>query len=210
MKITIFGASGKTGKAFINQALEKGHEIKAFVRNRDKLPIIHPKLEIIEGELNEEEKLSKAILGSDVCISTLGGASLTKKSPEIVAGIEKIVNEIQKQNVHHLLYLSSLGANESKQYFPQPVRFLICDLVLRVPLSDHNKNETFIKNSALKWTIIRPSGLTDGALTEKIQFGFEPTTIKGNHSISRENVAHFMLQECENKKYENKSIWMFE
>jgi putative NADH-flavin reductase len=40
MKIALLGASGKTGIPLIEQALEKGHSVKAVVRNPSKLEAI--------------------------------------------------------------------------------------------------------------------------------------------------------------------------
>ena len=41
MKIAVFGATGNTGRAFVEQALAKGHEVTAFVRNADALALRH-------------------------------------------------------------------------------------------------------------------------------------------------------------------------
>ena len=37
MKVVIFGASGGTGRELLKQALERDHQIIAFVRNPDKI-----------------------------------------------------------------------------------------------------------------------------------------------------------------------------
>ena len=52
MKIIIFGASGGIGKFAVQHALEKGYEVKAFLRNPSKLTIKHDNLTIIQGEIN--------------------------------------------------------------------------------------------------------------------------------------------------------------
>lgn len=49
MKITIFGASGGTGKQLIKQALEAGNEVTAFARNPSKLNTRHEHLTIVQG-----------------------------------------------------------------------------------------------------------------------------------------------------------------
>ena len=36
-KVAIFGGSGQTGLHLISQALTKGHDVKAIVRNKEKL-----------------------------------------------------------------------------------------------------------------------------------------------------------------------------
>jgi uncharacterized protein YbjT (DUF2867 family) len=41
MKITVFGATGETGRQLVQQALAAGYEIVAYVRNPSKLNISH-------------------------------------------------------------------------------------------------------------------------------------------------------------------------
>jgi putative NADH-flavin reductase len=83
MKITVFGASGKTGTLLVDEALTSGHAVTAYVRKPESMKSEHPNLKVVAGYLNEKEKLKSVISGSDACISTLGGASLTKHSREI-------------------------------------------------------------------------------------------------------------------------------
>lgn len=210
MEITLFGASGKTGQILIQQALELGHAVNAYVRRKESIQINHDKLTVIEGQLSDLESIKKAISGVDLCISTLGCGSLRKRNPEVCKGIENIITAMKSEGVHKIIYMSSLGANESKAYMPQPIRFFICDLVLRVPLADHNQNETYIRNSGVKYTLVRPGGLTDVALTGIYKASDEAINIKGQTQISRANVAHFILKEAQENNFENKAVWMFE
>lgn len=209
MKIVLFGASGKTGQVLLQQALEAGHEVLAYVRRKSSISMQHPNLTIVEGQLDDTAKLEATIRGADACISSLGGGSLTKRSPQIVAGIQNIIHLMEKLHVSRFLYLSSFGASESKKYMPQPIRFFITDLVLRVPLADHNENEKRLFESNLQWTIFRPGGLTDGPLVSSIKHGNQAFTLKGNPSISRANVAQFMLQHLTDTTYLRKGVWMF-
>ena len=93
---------------------------------------------------------------------------------------------------------------------PQPIRFFIADLMLRVPLADHTANENRITQSQLEWTTIRPGGLTDGAKSDNLKHGTENMKMKGNQRISRSNVAAFILNQLTNSNYVNKSVWLFE
>jgi hypothetical protein len=110
--------------------------------------------------------------------------------------------------VKGFIYLSSFGAGDSRKYMPQPIRFLIADLMLLVPLADHNTNESRITKSQLKWTIVRPGGLTNGAKTGNFNYGFEETKLKGNVRISRSNVAVFLLNQVTNSDFVNKCVWL--
>jgi putative NADH-flavin reductase len=210
MKIVVFGASGKTGSLLVNEALKSGHEVIAYVRKPESIKVEHPNLKVVAGYLNGKDKLRSAISGSDACISTLGGASLTKHSPEIIEGINNIVTIMEEEGVIRFIYLSSFGAGDSRKYMPQPVRFLIADILLTVPLADHNTNESRITKSKLNWTIVRPGGLTNGAKTGNLKHGCEMTKIKGSLSISRSNVAAFLLNQATSTEYLNKSVWLYE
>lgn len=209
MKIVVFGASGKTGRLVLDEALAKGYEVIAYVRNKESVQSVHPNLTVVVGHLNEKEKLKSVITGSDVCISTLGGASLTKHNHAIMEGIDNIVGIIEEANVKRFIYLSSIGAGDSRRCMAQPARFLIADLLLRVPLADHNTNENRITRSQLEWTIIRPGGLTDGAKSANLEHGAEYAKLKGNLSISRASVAAFILDQLTDKNYLNKSVWLY-
>jgi putative NADH-flavin reductase len=210
MKITIFGASGRTGQQLVRQALEKGHLVTAFVRRPNSLNLQHLNLKIITGNLDDKEKLQESIAGSDACISALGGNSLTRHAVEIVAGVDRIVTVMEECGVRRFVYLSSIGAGESRFYMPQPIRFFIADVMLRVPLADHNANEKRIAGSSLQWTVIRPGGLTDGPKTGNLKHGSEKIVLKGNANISRSNVASFMLEQPEDTTYISKAVWLQE
>lgn len=210
MLITIFGASGKTGQLLVQQALEQGHKVRAWVRRENALSIQHPNLKVLLGNLNNEAKIREAIAGADACISCLGGSSVTKHAPAIVEGIKLIVRIMSEEKVGRIVYLSSIGVGESRYYMAQPIRFLIVDLLLRVPFADHDLNEKTLKNSQLNWTIVRPGGLTNGPLKAELQAGFHKILLKGNPTISRASVASFMLNQLSDHRYEKQAVWLYE
>jgi len=210
MKVVIFGANGKTGLLLLEQALAKGYQVVAYVRRPESILIENPKLKIVIGNLNEPLKMKDTISGADACISALGGGSLTKHSIEIMNGIKNIISIMEITKVHRLIYLSSLGANESRYLIPQPLRFFLTNIFLRVPLADHNTNESNIRKSKLQWTLVRPGSLTDGQLTGDLRHGTENSNIKGSASISRANVASFMIQQLTDTTYEQKAVWLSE
>ena len=194
----------------IEEAVNAGYEVIAYVRTKESVKLIHPNLTIVEGQLYEKEKLKSVLSGADVCVSTLGGASLTKHSRAIVEGIDTIVGLLEEVKVKRFIYLSSIGAGNSRYFMPQPFRFFIADLLLRVPLADHTKNENRIMKSQLEWTILRPGGLTDGAKSETLKHGSESFSMKGNQTISRASVAAFIVNQLTDKTYLKKCVWLME
>ena len=106
--------------------------------------------------------------------------------------------------------MSSIGAGESRYLMAWPARFLIADVLLRIPLADHTLNETLIAQSLLDWwSIVRPGGLTVGPLTPAVKHGVEKTIIKGSPSISRASVAAFILAQIADKKYIKRAEWLY-
>ncbi len=210
MKVVIFGANGKTGALLVEQALAKDYQVVAYIRKAGSILTDHPNLKVIVGNLNEQLNLTDAITDADACISALGGRSLTHRSPEIVQGIENIVSLMEQEVVPRLIYLSSLGAGDSRYMMPLPMRFLMVNIMLRMTLADHNANEERIAKSKLKWTVIRPGLLTDGPATRKYKHGSEKVKLKGDANISRANVAAFILQQLTEETYVKKSVWLHE
>ena len=210
MKLVLFGASGKTGTLLIQQALTAGHEVTAYVRRPESITLENKNLKVVVGELSDTNKITSAIAGTDACISTLGGNSLKNHATEFMTGIQHIIAAMEKEKVSRFIYMSSVGAGESKYLMAQPVRFLIVNLMLRIPLADHTVNEQRIASSKLNWTIVRPGGLTDEPATAEIKHGSDKVMIKGNPSISRANVASFILKQLTDTTYTNKAVWLYE
>ena len=104
--------------------------------------------------------------------------------------------------------MSSIGVGESRKMIPFLIRFFISTLLFRIPFADHHENEQRIMNSDLEWTVVRPGSLTDGNLTKKFRVGSDLTKLKGNLSISRANVAWFIVNELVVKNYTNKAVWL--
>lgn len=209
MKIVIFGANGKTGTLLTEQALAKGHKVKAYIRRAGTLSQQHTNLEVVTGDLNDTVKLKEVLSGADACISVLGGRSLTKHSPEILAGIDNIVSIMEKESVKRFIYLSSMGAGESRYIMPPLIRFFIADIMLRVPLADHTTNEKRIAKSSLQWTLVRPAGLTNGPKTGRLKHDKTLKVLKGSPQISRSNVASFLLDQLADTAYINEGVWIY-
>ena len=121
-----------------------------------------------------------------------------------------MVKLLESQKVKRFIYLSSFGAGESKNFMPKLLRFIIVNMMLRIPLADHNQNEKFIMESELQWTIVRPGGLSNEPHSGKYKYGSEHTTFKGNPKISRSNVAAFILDQLSEKSLINKAVWIHE
>ncbi|MDQ6660716.1 MAG: NAD(P)H-binding protein, partial [Chloroflexota bacterium] len=69
MKLTIFGATGRTGLQLVQQALEAGHGVVALVRTPAKMPIQHERLTLMQGDAMNPADVEKAVQGADAVLS---------------------------------------------------------------------------------------------------------------------------------------------
>ena len=67
------GATGSVGTQLIDQGLERGHQITAFVRSPQKIRP-RPNLSVTAGDLLDSDQLKMALPGHDAVLSTLGHA----------------------------------------------------------------------------------------------------------------------------------------
>jgi putative NADH-flavin reductase len=200
MKLILFGASGATGHELVKQALEKGYQVTGFVRDPVKMKISHSKLELIVGDVANDHLVGDAINGKDAVFSTLGAASPFKYDQSVVIGISNIVNAMMKSGVNRLIYMSAINVKESRKQAGLLIRVL-APLLLRLETAGHEAREKIIRASPLQWTLVRSAGLTNGMRTGIYRSG---TDISANGivaTISRADVADFMMSQLNNDQY---------
>lgn len=78
MRLTIFGASGTTGRRLLERAIAEGNEVTAFVRNPSKLAAHHERLSVMGGDVFDPGRVGEAVAGSEAVVSVLGGARATR------------------------------------------------------------------------------------------------------------------------------------
>lgn len=72
MKVLVFGATGRSGKALVEQALQQGHAVTAFARDPAKVRSAHPSLTVARGNMLDIKSVEAAVQGQDAVLSALG------------------------------------------------------------------------------------------------------------------------------------------
>ncbi|WP_027955842.1 NAD(P)-dependent oxidoreductase [Halobacillus kuroshimensis] len=194
MKIVVFGSTGGTGKAFVEQALESGHDVTAFLRNPHKLGINHERLNRVQGDARNEEDVCQAVLGQEAIVSCLGSESLKDRSTLTIM-TENILTASAQHNIKRLLYVASAGLyNEIPGLTGWMSR-----MILKNVLHDHRRAVNAIIAADMDYTIARPMRLLDGPVTGN--YRTSETVPQDGRSISRGDVAHFLLHALEEDTY---------
>ena len=59
MRISVLGATGRTGRQIVEQALQAGHEVVAFARKPEALEMDHERLTVVQGDILDAERVSR-------------------------------------------------------------------------------------------------------------------------------------------------------
>jgi putative NADH-flavin reductase len=194
VNILIFGASGATGHELIKQALEQGHIVTAFVRNPAKLKITHNNLKVVQGDIVDTLSVNNAIKDQDAVLSALGASSPFTYDQAVVDGMHNIVTSMEKSVVKRLIYLSFIGVKESRNDAGFVIKY-ITPVLLRTEIKGHELREKIIQQSILAWTIVRAATLTKGKKKGTYRSGERLSSGSFVVSISRADVADFMLKQ---------------
>ena len=208
MRILLLGATGRTGKFLLEQALDHGHIVHALVREKQKITIERYNLTIFEGTPRDVSALQKAMQGCDAVLSALNISrkyefpwSPLRTPKNFLSGtMDKVVALSEKNHVRRVVVVSAWGVSETKKDLPGWFRWLVNNSALRHQYKDHERQEEVLRNSTLDWTAVRPVFLTNSKNHKEV-FVSEDSEPAPKLYISRTNLAAFMLNVLEKNLY---------
>lgn len=186
MKITVIGGSTGTGALLASRAHADGHEVTALSR-RGTAP---EGVRATTGDALDPEVVAAVVAEADAVVVSVGG---TKGATRHRAAVTRsVIAAMQAAGTRRLVVQSSLGVGDSGSQLPGPIGWLT-KVLLRRPLADHGEQETAVIGSGLDWTLVRPTGLTNGPATGTWR-ALTPTdegALRG--TISRSDLAALLL-----------------
>lgn len=200
LTLAVFGASGRTGRLLVEQAIAAGHEVRAFVRERSRLPLEHDRLAIVKGDAYAGENVGRAVEGADAVLSALGRG---KDSPEdllTVAG-DHVTRAMETHGVERFVTLVGAGVRHEDDDVSLGGRLVVgaMKVVARETLTDARDHVAAVRASDLEWTVVRPPRLVDGEHTGEYRTG--ALTLGPRERISRADLADFMLDCVEDDRH---------
>lgn len=202
MKIGIIGATGKAGSLILKEAVERGHEVTAIVRNAAKIQ--NQDIKVLEKDIFDLK--SEDLKGFDVVVNAFNAAP-GQEEKHIEAG-KVLIDALKNLPQTRLLVVGGAGSlftDESKTvrvletpdfpaaYFPTA--------------SNMAKNLEDLQSSGINWTYISPSAFFDpqGKRTGSYQKGKDQLLVnsKGESYISYPDYAIAMVDEIESPAHVN-------
>ncbi|UTR13218.1 NAD(P)-dependent oxidoreductase [Salipaludibacillus sp. LMS25] len=203
MKIAIIGASGKSGKLILKEALDRGHDVTALVRNPSK--VTEANITVIEKDVFDIT--AEDIKAYDVVINAFNPPQ-GKEEQHIEAGrvLNKALKDAPKTRLIIVGGAGTLYVDQEKTTqlldtpdFPEIARPTASNM--RIAFNE------LLNETGFTWTFLSPAGFFDpnGKRTGSYKSGKDHVILnsKGESYISYADYAIAIVDEIENPKYMN-------
>lgn len=153
MRLVVFGASGKTGRLVVAQAVHRGDDVVAFVRDASK-QWFPDAVKVHQGQPSDAHDVEAALTGADAVVSALGPIA-EETTTEISDATRTIVEAMQKLGPRRI----AITANPR----------VFSDTEVTGPYAnvavEHRRDAAILRESALDWTVVAAAALTDDPAT---------------------------------------------
>ncbi|MBV9227838.1 MAG: NAD(P)-dependent oxidoreductase [Chloroflexi bacterium] len=201
MKIALFGV-GMIGQRVAQEALSRGHEVKAIVRDAAHVQLSHPHFTVAEGNILDPDSIARSVAGYDAVVNaTRQGRT---ESPEAFSqAAHSLIEGLKHAGVNRLVVV---GGAASLEVAPGvelldspdfPAAWRPGAAALRDALAIY-------RTADLDWTFFSPAALiSPGERTGKFRIGTDQlvTDEKGESRISAEDYAVALVDELEKPRF---------
>lgn len=204
MKMLVIGATRGIGGALVNAALVQAHDVTVLVRDPDRLgdESARTRLRVVVGNALDRAAVAEAVAGQDVILDCLGTRTLAKRITMFSRSAENLAATMAPEQL--LIAVTGIGAGDSAGHGGFLYDRLFLPIVLRRMYDDKDRQEAIIRERIARWMIVRPGRLTNGPLTRNYRVLTDLSGIHGG-SISRLDVADFLLSQAVSPRYEGRT-----
>ncbi len=198
MKVFVAGATGQTGRRIVQVLVKENIPVRALVRNLEiGKEILPAEVELVIGDVLNREGLANAIADSTMLICATGAKpSFDPTGPYQVdyQGTKNLVDAAKVKGLEQFIFVSSLCV--SQFFHPLNLFWLV--------LFWKQQAETYLRNSGLTYTIVRPGGLKNEDNLDSIVMSSADTLFEG--SIPRQKVAQVCVESLGQAAARNKIV----
>lgn len=212
MKLALFGANGMAGSRIATEALMRGHDLTAIVRDlsRFSLSFYRPTPftgNIVVGNVLDPANVAELVRGHDAVISTIGPGADQASDPllaqDVIGAANSLIEGLTRTEVRRLVVVGGAGSLEVKP----GLRFIDTPdfpEIYRPASLAHCAALDIYKTCDLDWTFISPAAFFEpGERTGKYRIGTDQllTDATGKSQISAEDYAIALMDEVENPQF---------
>ena len=193
MKIAVIGATGRTGREVVDQALARGHEVVAVARSPERLRVSADNVKTVAAEAHDGEALRRAIDGSDAIVSTLGASKGRERTDIYSAGTANVLRAMDGGGSRRLAVISATPVGPRDEQ-PALFRLLVGPILDRLfagAYADMRRMERELQQRHdVKWTCLRPPRL----VTRRAGgYRLDRRPLPGNRTLTYPDLAAALL-----------------
>ncbi len=189
MKIALFGATGRTGRYILDQALADGHRVTVLARNPSKLPPGKYSLTIQLGDVLDASAVDDVVFGQDAVISALGLGS-SQQLDAFSRGVANIVTAMQTNKVRRLVLVAGGGILLDRVTGQMRVAAPTYPAAYRPFAEEHRRIYELLQRTDLDWTLVCPTSMFDEPATGAVRSAVDYVP-EGGTRITYADVGRF-------------------
>ncbi|XP_043271846.1 flavin reductase (NADPH)-like isoform X2 [Venturia canescens] len=191
-KIVIFGGTGMTGLCALDSAVNRGFEVRAFVRDASKIPEhLRSKVETFVGDVTNSDRVSEAVKGTESVVVVLGTRSNLGPTTVMSDGTRNIIAAMKT----HAVQVMSVCLSAFLFYKPNDVPAKYKDVT-----EDHQRMFDAVKESGLNWIAVLPPLITESPSTGyQIEHDKSP-----GRTISKYDLGTFLIDALQKPEHYQK------
>ncbi|MEU6118030.1 NAD(P)H-binding protein [Streptomyces sp. NPDC047117] len=205
-KIALFGANGTIGSRVLDEALHRGHQVTAVVRDPAKVTRTHPNLTVTTGDVLDPGSVAAAAAGQDVLISAVGGgdgpghvATIAPSAESLVAGLRKLGDAAPR-----LIAVGGAGSLRTPDGTQVWDAEGLPEFLLQIMHAHGDALDFYRTVTDVRWTNLSPAALIEpGTRTGGYRTAVDDlvTDADGTSRISAEDYAVALLDELETPRH---------
>ncbi|KYN23949.1 NAD-dependent dehydratase [Vibrio cidicii] len=207
MKVAVLGASGWIGSQIVEEAVTRGHQVIALVRNPS--AIERQDVEVRQLDVLAEQDFAQTLQGVDTVIASIGGRAAGNHDM-VERSAAKLLEQLPNVGVKRLLWVGGAGSLEvapgvqlvTVPDFPAEYKDEALAQSQALQLFRHS-------DSPLNWTFVSPAAeIFPGEKMGQFRVGGDQllTDAQGHSKISVADFASAMLDELETAKHAKQRI----
>ncbi|MDA1763489.1 SDR family oxidoreductase [Bacillus cereus] len=200
-KIAILGANGKAGKSLVNEALEKGFQVKILKRNSTNMPITNENIETITGDARDFSSIQELLQGCGAVINAVGQP---KNESYIFSTVTKhILKVMQEYKIKRYILISggSLNVVGDQKGIINKMGAKLFKLFLPKMMQDKYKELQILQSSDVDWTVVRLPFVVEGNGIGTIK---ESLVDMPGIKIQNGDIAPFVIKQINSEVYVGK------
>jgi putative NADH-flavin reductase len=157
LKIALIGATGKAGTYILKALLAQNYQVKALIRNPEKLQIHYNSLEIVIGDVKDAETVYSFIQDCDIVISALGMGLPASEKTIFTQSTTHIIKAMEVFDLKRYIVITGINVDTSFDQKDAKAKFATQWMYDNYPIStaDKQKEYELLTASDIDWTLIR-------------------------------------------------------